>query len=531
MSRKIISAALLLVCAGVLWLVLGAPGNPTLSRCSLPEGELDAIRTDRAETEAELVSDIRFNDYALSYDRPTGRWFYSLIEGSPTAADPQVSITAAPGVTIAFEACPITEEGIRNNESIRLLAYTDTEYREYTLVCTTLPVLELYTSEPIGTEDATVQVRLFDNRAGAVSRVTTSRADAHIRGNLSTWYPKKGYKLSLITDSLGNNLRNNDLSLLGMRQDNDWILNAVYNDQDRVRQAFSAALWADGCGSNNLWGLENSNSYAYVELFCNDEYQGLYLLGYPIDRLQLGINAANQPTEYLYKRVSYEIPTPDNLYGAEGVPSFTYGGSSLAPAGDLAADSDWEALRSYYEVLLAPNFDIWKLYGITDRDNLIDAYLFVLMIQGVDNCGKNYYISAKNWEGQTRYLFTPWDFDFSWGNTYDGEDPNFTACTVGPEANLCFEPAAPLLDYDLEGIAPLILERYQQLRQGPWSDEAMAARLAEFEEMIFRSGAYARDTARWPDSTQADRTDLSAFRAIVEARMAYLDAYIADTFG
>lgn len=522
MSRKIISLALLLAGIGVLLAILWSPAT-TLSRCSLETAEFDAIAQSRNPTDEELITAIRFDDYALSFDAPGGRWFYSLMENSPTATDPTVAVTTAgAGISFAFENIPITDKLIHCNTPIRLIAYTDSTYREYSLVCTTLPILELRFPESIGVEETEVQVRLFDNRSGSLSRVTTSRADAHIRGNLSTWYPKKGYKLSLTTDSLGNNLRNNDVSLLGMRQENDWILNAAYNDQDRVRQIFSAALWADGCGTNNLWGVENSNDYAYVELFCNDEYWGLYLFGYPIDRPQLGINS---PGEYLYKKVSYDIPSAEDFAAGPEIPGYAFGGSSSLGPNDPTGTADWAALANYYAALNGSDF------SAMDLDNLIDTYLFTLMIQGVDNCGKNYYISAKNLNGDTAYLITPWDFDLSWGNTYDESDPNFTVCTVGPEVNLTFEPFAPLLECDFASLAPRILARYQQLRSGPWSDEAMDALLNGYENAIFRSGAYARDTGRWSDSTQTNQEDLSNFRAMVKARMACMDEYVRSYFG
>lgn len=530
MHRRYISIAMMLIGIAVLCLIC-LPATPYFSQCIVSDAEFSQIARSRSETSEDLITGIRFNDYSLSLDAPGNRWFYSLIEDDATAFDPLVEITTVyPGVRFAFENKAISADLIRNSESIRMIVYTNEVYREYCVACTTLPILELSFEDSIGIEDTDADIRLFDNRSGAANRVTTSDAWVHIRGNLSTWYPKKGYKLNLYTNSLGNNQRNNDVSLLGMRQDNDWILTALYNDQDRVRQILSSDLWATGCGTNNRWGLENCNEYRYVEVFCNNEYWGLYLLGYPIDRLQLGISGTTGQTEYYYKKVSYDVPTAQDLSTGVQMSGFTFGGSTLSGPTETPTTEDWAALGEYYSILRSPNFRIWDLYDVVDRDNLIDTYLFILMIQGVDNCGKNYYISAKDSAYGRTYLFTPWDFDLSWGNTYDDNGQNYTVCTVGPDANLGFEPAMILINKDFNGMAPAISARYQQLRSGPWSDSAIDALLAHYEADIFHSGAYARDALRWPDSNQSGQSDLSAFRAIVEARLEHLDAYILATY-
>ena len=105
MPRKIISLAMLLAGIGVLLAILWSPAT-TLSRCSLGTAEFDAITKGRSPTDEDLITAIRFDDYALSFDAPGGRWFYSLIEDSPTATEPTVAVTTA-GSGISFIPCPV----------------------------------------------------------------------------------------------------------------------------------------------------------------------------------------------------------------------------------------------------------------------------------------------------------------------------------------------------------------------------------------------------------------------------------------
>ena len=82
---------------------------------------------------------------------------------------------------------------------------------------------------------------------------------------------KKGYAVSLTQESVGGHLRDNDISLLGMRQDDDWVLYAAYNDQEKIRNVFSCNLWKDFCSTDNERGIDTGVEYRYLELFMNGD--------------------------------------------------------------------------------------------------------------------------------------------------------------------------------------------------------------------------------------------------------------------
>ena len=71
--------------------------------------------------------------------------------------------------------------------------------------------------------------------------------------------------------------------------------------------------------------------------------------------------------------------------------------------------------------------------------------------------------------------------------------------------------------------------RRQELREDRWSDETIAAMIAEFEKDIYDSGAYVRDVERWPDSSQQDPDlKLTLFERYVHERFISMDAFIED---
>ncbi|TRX23028.1 CotH kinase family protein [Flavobacterium franklandianum] len=93
------------------------------------------------------------------------------------------------------------------------------------------------------------------------------RIGIEIRGSSSQELPKKGYGLTTLKT---DNTNNNNVSLLGMPSENDWILNGLAFDPSLIRDYLSYNL------SRQIG--EYATRTAYCELVINGEYRGLYLL-------------------------------------------------------------------------------------------------------------------------------------------------------------------------------------------------------------------------------------------------------------
>jgi len=86
------------------------------------------------------------------------------------------------------------------------------------------------------------------------------------RGSSSQMFPKKSYSIET-RDTDGNNL---NVSLLGMPEENDWILYGPYSDKSLIRNALAYKLYEE-----MGW---YSPRFRFCELILNNEYKGLYLL-------------------------------------------------------------------------------------------------------------------------------------------------------------------------------------------------------------------------------------------------------------
>jgi hypothetical protein len=93
------------------------------------------------------------------------------------------------------------------------------------------------------------------------------RISIEIRGSSSQATDKKGYGLTTL---LPDNLTNNNVSLLGMPKENDWILNGLAFDPSLIRDYLSYNL------------SRQIGNYAprtvFCELIVNGDYRGLYIL-------------------------------------------------------------------------------------------------------------------------------------------------------------------------------------------------------------------------------------------------------------
>ena len=93
------------------------------------------------------------------------------------------------------------------------------------------------------------------------------RIGIEIRGSSSQVSPKKNYGL---TTRMADDVTNNNVSLLGMPEENDWILGGMVFDTSMVRDYFCQSL-------SRQMGNYASRA-VYCEVIINNDYKGLYML-------------------------------------------------------------------------------------------------------------------------------------------------------------------------------------------------------------------------------------------------------------
>ena len=105
------------------------------------------------------------------------------------------------------------------------------------------------------------------------------------RGNSTQMFEKKTYTIELWDE----NMEDQSLALLGMAEEEDWILHAMVIDKTQFRVPLSFDL-------SREMGHYASN-YRFVELVINDEYRGLYILTEKIKRDNNRVDIAKLDSE------------------------------------------------------------------------------------------------------------------------------------------------------------------------------------------------------------------------------------------
>lgn len=495
-----------------------------LSALMAEPAQIDALCEARRE-DASILESLRCNDYLAP---SAGTDFYCSLIGD--GLDPTVEALGQGKLRLVFEKAELDADFLASGQPLRFLAYDEERCAEGRLFLTTLPIMDIAVDDSLDVSDRTnrdAHLTLFDNRDGvaAAFRVLSTDTIIRVRGASSAAAPKKSYRLSLYTTSLGNNHRKNHRSLLGMRTDEDWILYSAGGDGERIRNTFFNNLWYQTCAGHNSLGKTLGVEGRYVELILNGQYMGLYTLMYPLDEKQVGLPEDG----FYYRGFSYDNVTPEMLAKA-GTADTVGGWEFRGPAG--AGEGRWLCLQDYMQHLTVPDegYLDWAAQKF-DRDNILDLHLFLLLIQGQDNYYKNNNIISYPVNGDYKYLLAPWDLDLSWGNDHDNTSEwQTTAYAYAPDgmfSTLWSLPAERCL-HDSAEYRAACLARWRELRAGPWSDEALNQAFDRYEAQIYGSGAMAREAERWPTSPTSENLD--RFRSYGMARTAFLDGYFEEVF-
>jgi hypothetical protein len=164
-----------------------------------------------------------------------------------------------------------------------------TDLGTITLESSELPIFHITTlGSPIVADtkvEAMLQIRY--NGLGNLTYLTdlpneyNGHIGIEIRGATSSGYPQKPYNLETRT-ATGDN---NNVALLGMPTENDWVLLSNYNDRSLIRNTLAFDLFAQ-MGNYSV-------RTRLAEVFVDSSYKGIYVFGEKIKRDQNRVDIAN----------------------------------------------------------------------------------------------------------------------------------------------------------------------------------------------------------------------------------------------
>lgn len=381
------------------------------------------------------------------------------------------------------------KQAVAQGHAFSLVVDEGTRNRVYQVVFTTLPLLRLDGSNT--EEDAESFYGDLCLWNGGEELPSVSDVAFHIRGVSSKTQPKKSWKLSLKD---GNGKKQN-LSLLGMGSDDDWILNAMMFDDAKVKEKFLSELW-NKMAENAEWDYPMTTC-EYVEVVYNGTYHGLYLLQRRVDKKYLQISGQDA---LLKGSNVWTAPTIQQAFSIKNT--------------DLPEESVWKLLEGYYSKTDA---------SIVNPDNYADVSILLQFGSLGDNSGyKNmYYLLRKEQEKYCLYLI-PWDTDMGLGvtwTTYIDYDYDVSMSKI-VKRNEYNAVAAAYPDLDAR-----IAERWKQLRQKELSEENVRNLLETQIDLVTSSGSIDRDHAKWGLKYEGKDDSHAAVLRFVQERLQKLDEY------
>jgi hypothetical protein len=375
-------------------------------------------------------------------------------------------------------------------------AYTvihDNTAQAYQLYFTELPLVDIYTTAPIVDEPSTLARLTLTETDGTHLH---SAIGIEYRGAGSLSLPKKSLRIEFWNSATDSSSKS--VQLLDLRSDDDWNLQAMYNEPLRLRGKSNNALWKS-MSSLYYQAQEpeavNGIEMRYVEVFIDGIYQGVYALGERVDRKQLQLKkpAPTHNRGQLYKGVNWWPGTVSftDLYPSfDNRSDFWQGFDQKYPQNRF----DWGNLYEFCDFVLNSSDSVFytDISKHFDLDNAVDYFIFLNLINAGDNTGKNLFIAQ--YDAGEPFFYVPWDLDGTTGITWSG---SWITWQLGLLSNGLYDRL--LHDCQPNGFKDLLRKRWRTLRTTFLNKDYYMAYINANYNYLLRNGVYQREAIAWPD--------------------------------
>lgn len=479
----------------------------------------------------DAIPGLLYKGFALPYDSETETYYLPM--NAESIEEIENEFTLSDGTEPVYWSediyWEILDQAIAQGHRFEFWAFGENGSVNGSIVFTGLPMMVISMDEETRDDQTNCDMILFDpfHSKNGGYEIITSRGIFEERGQTSLRFPKKGYNLELYTEAG----RKQDISLLGLREDDDWKLNAFYSDTSKVREKVALELWneiADEETNRHTQGTRME----YMEVLIDRDYQGLYGLMEPVDYKQLSLDKAQ---DILFKAVSW--PEEGSMDDGWFENRTDYCGQVIKAGDKIITGALWEPMREYIEVSglnpalerqEAERFNEYRKKHM-DTENLLDIELYLQALYAMDNGYKNQY-TAVDIQDDGGYLLwrVPWDLNYSFGDFYDGEAENLTGYDLANYSDILEKGMLTELaeSHENQEFADALKERWSILRMEILTIEHAKELTWKNVETLEASGALERERIRWPGSVES--ASVARLLEFYEARLEYLDDYYAS---
>ena len=341
-----------------------------------------------------------------------------------------------------------------------------------------LPAIAITTSTPLNAQQKVAAHMKTDDYDGPIG--------IKLRGNSSLAFNQKKYTLET-RDADGKDL---DVSLLGLPAHSEWVLLAPYNDVSMLRDPLAFKLWRD----MGHWGPRT----VMCEVTVDGDYRGIYIFSEAIkrgtDRVNINklkksdISGRDVTGGYLLRIDTFN---EDDATFTSKVPGIGEGNMSsqviwscIYPKKKNLQPEQMAYIESYVDtveqVIQSDDFaDPERGYArYIDVPSFVDYFIHTELSLNADGYKRSAYFYKEKLHadgtGGKLVAGPVWDYNLAYGNCNFANANNLEAwCFEGASNN----PTPAMWQRLLQdpNFRKAVKQRYQQLRKGPLSTDALNA--------------------------------------------------------
>ncbi len=384
----------------------------------------------------------------------------------------------------------------------------------YTLYFTELPIIYITTPhEIVDSHKVWASFKLIENNESSI----LSDIGIEFRGSWTQTLPKKSLEIEFWENNTGEDTQ--DFSPLGLRSDDDWNLQAMFNEPLRFHSKTG----------NELWKLFHTVYYqaqepqaingigmVYSEMFLNNQYMGVYAVSEKIDKKQLKLKNHNG-------NIRGELYKGDEL--GNGAAGFRWigpydnnydvwdGFEYKHPEEEI----DWSNLYNLIDfVINEPDATFYNQYqNKFNIDNIVDYFIFINLLWAADNTGKNLYIAK--YDTNESYFYVPWDLDGIFGTLFDGSQLYITNDVL---TNGLYDRV--LRDCSVNGFRDKVKTRWNEARQNLFTHTNLMNLMEQNFYYLSNNGVYNREHIAWNEYV-SDTNHLNYISDWLTDRLEFLD--------
>lgn len=352
---------------------------------------------------------------------------------------------------------------------------------------------------------------------------TTNTADKH----------KRNYKIK----PLNFKGKGQDISLLGMREDNNWILDAGQIDLFRLRNRIATEIWNDFATKPYYASKEPKTKSGVagkvVEVILNNEYRGIYSLTEAMDRKELKLKKYDDKNQefhgHLWKVSSWDKAQfweIDKDY--DNTQETWHAFETKYPDIEDVNPTDYSPLYEAIDFVVNSNDETFKkeVGDYFDIPVLIDYQLFLETLKPVDNNGKNMYWGIYDVAKSKKLTLAIWDLDASVGQDWHCSTPLHPDYVL-PNTDLgvkdVFNLYHRLSSLNVDNYNEKVASRYQELRKTYFSEENLISRYQGYYDMLVKSGAASREECQWSKDS-----DIGGYPLNFKSEIEYIKNWIIN---